>query len=69
MDTERARQQELNGQLEDLQPNAFAEIGRIGAELETEHQDRLTAEGRIAELEVHLEHMQAEHEPETGHWD
>ena len=60
VDTERARQQELNGQLEDLQTNASAEIARVSAELETEHQDRLTAEGRIAELEVQIEHMQVE---------
>ena len=43
LETERSRQQELASQLEIAKEVASEEIGRISAEIETEHQDRLAA--------------------------
>ncbi|MCJ1381316.1 hypothetical protein MMC17_004426 [Xylographa soralifera] len=60
LDTERERQQELSLQLERAKDDASAEIGRINAEIETEHEDKLAAERRIAELEIQVERLEAD---------
>ena len=60
LDTERARHQDLSEQLEDSKQSAAEEIGRIGAEIESEHQDRLAAERKVAELEVQVERLEAD---------
>ena len=58
--TERQRQQDLSAQLESAKDDASEQLGRLSAELETEHGEREAAEAKIAELEVHIEQMQAE---------
>lgn len=58
--TERRRQQELSAELERVKEDASEEIGRINAEVETEHDGRLVAERRIAELEVQVERLEAD---------
>lgn len=58
--TERQRQQDLFAQLESAKEDASEQLGRIGAELETEHQGREAADARVAELEVQIEQLQAE---------
>lgn len=60
MNTEKFRQQELQEQLEKARDIASAEIGRINAEVETEHQERVNAEQRVTELEVQVEQLEAE---------
>ena len=60
LNTERERQQDLSAQLERAKDDASAEIGRINAEIETEHEDRLAAERRIAELEIQIERLEAD---------
>ena len=58
--TEKDRNQELSSQLDQSKENAAEEIGRINAEIETEHEDRLTAERRITELEIEKERLEAD---------
>ena len=58
--TERQRQQDLSAQLESAKDDASEQLGRLSAELETEHGEREAAEAKIAELEVHIEQLQAE---------
>ena len=58
--TEKRRQQELQDELEKSNAEASQEIGRINAEIETEHQDREAAERRIAELEVQVERLEGD---------
>ncbi|MCJ1405513.1 hypothetical protein MMC11_008741 [Xylographa trunciseda] len=66
LDTERERQSDLSAQLDRAKDDASAEIGRINAEIETEHEDRLAAERRIAELEIQVERLEADRgAPET----
>ena len=60
LDTERDRQRDLSVQLEQARDDASVEIGRINAEIETEHEDRLAAERRIAELEIQVERLEAD---------
>ncbi|MCJ1432946.1 hypothetical protein MMC27_002304 [Xylographa pallens] len=67
LDTERERQQDLSLQLERAKDDASAEIGRINAEIETEHDDKLAAERRIAELEVQVERLEADNRMPEGH--
>ena len=57
--TERQRQQDLLAQLEAAKEDASEQLGKISAELETEHQDRENAESRVAELEVRVEDLEA----------
>ena len=57
-DTERQRQQDLFAQLENAKEDASEQIGRLGAELETEHREREAAETKVAELEVQVEQLQ-----------
>ena len=59
-DTERQRQQDLSAQLESAKEDASEQLGRLGAELETEHRERDRADARIAELEVQVEQLQAD---------
>ena len=74
-DTEQHRQQELLAELEAAKEDASEQLGKLGAELETEHQEREASEARIAELEVQVEHLQGdlsnlrrrELEPATPH--
>ena len=58
--TERRRQQELTAELERVKEDAADEIGRISAEVQTEHEGRLVAERRLAELEVQVERLEAD---------
>ena len=58
--TERKRQQDLYAQLESAKEDASEQLGRLGAELETEHRERESADAKIAELEVHVEQLQAD---------
>jgi len=58
--TERERAQDLSAQLDSAKEDASEQIGRLSAELETEHNERNAGEAKIAELEVQLEHLQAE---------
>ena len=57
VETEKNRQQELHNELELVKEKALTEIGRITAEVQTEHQDKETAEHRVAELEAELERL------------
>ena len=60
METERDRHSDLLAQLEKAKEDAAEEIGRINAEVETEHQERLAAEQRVTELELHIERLEAD---------
>lgn len=60
VNTERLRQQDLQAQLEQAKDNASEQLGKINAEMETEHQDRIAAEHKVAELEVHIERLEAD---------
>ena len=70
VNTERLRQQDLQAQLEQAKDNASEQLGKINAEMETEHQDRIAAERKVAELEVHIERLEADalthDDPPTG---
>jgi len=57
--TERQRRQDLAAELETAKEKASVQVGRLGAELETEHRDKEAADARIGELEVQLEQLQA----------
>ena len=57
--TEQQRQQDLLAELEAAKEDASEQLGKLGAEVETEHQEREASEARIAELEVEVEHLQA----------
>jgi nucleoprotein TPR len=59
-DTAKQRAQELSIALEEAKEEAADEIGRIRAEVETEHNDRVSAELRVSELESTLEQLQSE---------
>ena len=56
--TERQRQQDLFAQLESAKEDASEQLGRLGAELETEHMERESADAKIAEFEVQVEQLQ-----------
>lgn len=58
--TDRQRQQDLFAQLECAKEDASEQLGRLGAELETEHREREGADAKIAELEVQVEQLQAD---------
>ena len=58
--TERQRQQDLYEQLESTKEEAAEEIGRMTAEIDTEHRNREACERRIAELEVQVERLEAD---------
>ena len=58
--TERQRQQDLFAQLETAKEDASEQLGRLSAELETEHRERGGADAKIAELEVQVEQLQAD---------
>ncbi len=58
--TERQRQQELFAQLESAKEDASEQLGRLGAELETEHREKEGADAKIAELEVQVEQLQTD---------
>lgn len=60
LNTERQRQQDLSAQLETAKEDAAEQLGRLGAELETEHGERETAEAKIAELDLQIEQLQAD---------
>jgi nucleoprotein TPR len=59
-DTAKQRAQELSIALEEAKEEVADEIGRIRAEVETEHNDRVSAEQRVSELESTLEQLQSE---------
>lgn len=58
--TERERHQDLFAQLESAKENASEQVGRLSAELDTEHGEREGADAKIAELEVQVEQLQAD---------
>lgn len=58
--TEKERQRDLCEQLETFKEDASEQIGRISAEVDTEHREREVAEQRVAELEVHVERLEAD---------
>jgi len=58
--TERQRQQDLLAQLDTAKEDASEQLGRLSAELETEHRDRGAAEAKIAELELQIEQLQTD---------
>lgn len=57
--SERQRRQDLAAELENAKDDASEQLGRLGAELETEHQDKEAADAKIGELEVQIEQLQA----------
>lgn len=59
-DTAKQRVQELSAALEEAREEASDEIGTIRAEIETEHNDRVAAEERVAELERSLQQLSSE---------
>lgn len=59
-DTEKARQKDLQEQLEFAQEDASEKIGRLSAELDTECHERQAAERRVSELEVLVERLESE---------
>lgn len=58
--TERERQRDIREQLETFKEDASEQIGRISAEVDTEHREREVAEQRVAELEVQVERLEAD---------
>jgi nucleoprotein TPR len=66
MHTAKERQHDLTEQLEQAKDDAAEEVGRISAEAETEHQERIAAERRVAELEAQLEQHGANVEEHSG---
>lgn len=58
--TEKERQKDLREQLEAFKEDASEQIGRISAEVDTEHREREAAEQRVAELEVQVERQEAD---------
>ena len=59
-DTEKERQKDLQDQLETFKEDASEQLGRIGAEVDTEHRSREAAEQRVVELEVQVERLEAD---------
>ena len=59
-ETAKQRVQELSLALEEAREEAADEIGTIRAEIETEHNDRVAAEERVAELERGLQQLSTE---------
>jgi nucleoprotein TPR len=59
-DTAKQRAQELSVALEEAKEDAADEIGRMRAEVETEHGDKVAAEQRVTELESTVEQLQSE---------
>lgn len=59
-DTEKARQKDLQEQLEFIQEDASEKIGRLSAEFDTESLERQAAERRVSELEVLVERLESE---------
>lgn len=59
-DTAKQRAQELAIALEEAKEEAADEIGRIRAEVETEHNDKVAAEQRVSELESTIEQLHSE---------
>ena len=60
VNTEKERQRDLREQLEIFKEDASEEVGRISAEVETEHREKEAAEQRVAELEVQVERLEAD---------
>ena len=58
--TEKERLQDLQSQLEKTKKNASDELGQLSAELDTEHEARVAADRKVAELEVQIEQLEAE---------
>ena len=58
--TERNRNKDLSDQVDEAKENAAGEIGRLGAEIETEHQEREAAESRVAVLEGSVERLRSD---------
>ena len=58
--TEKQRQQDLHEQLETTKEETAEQIGRMAAEIDTEHRNREASERRISELEVQVERLEAD---------
>lgn len=59
-ETEKARQKDLQEQLEFVQEDASEKIGRLSAELDTESHERQGAERRVSELEIIIERLESD---------
>jgi nucleoprotein TPR len=59
-DTARQRAQELAIALEEAKEDAAEELGRIRAEVDTEHSDKIAAEARVSELESIVARLESE---------
>ena len=59
-DTAKERMLDLQSSLEQTRTEAADELGRIRAEMETEHSDKEAAERRVVELEVQVERLDAD---------
>ena len=59
-DTARQRAQELAIALEEAREDAAEELGRIRAEVDTEHSDKIAAEARVSELESTVAQLESE---------
>ena len=65
-ETARQRAHELVLALEDAKEDAAEELGRIRAEVDTEHSDRVAAEARVSELESMVVRLESELETSRG---
>jgi nucleoprotein TPR len=59
-ETARQRAQELALALEEAKEDAAEELGRIRAEVDTEHNDKVAAESRVSELELIVARLESE---------
>ncbi|KAK4545903.1 hypothetical protein LTR36_002467 [Oleoguttula mirabilis] len=61
--THKARLQDIQGQIEQINESAADEIGRLQAEFETERADKEQAERKVAELELSVERLEQQPRP------
>ena len=62
LNTEKQRVQDLSEELEDSRQRMADEIGQITSDIDAEHEERLEAEKRVAELEVEIERLRSDTE-------
>ena len=65
-ETARQRAQELAIALEEAKEDAAEELGRIRAEVDSEHSDKIAAEARVSELESIVARLESEVETSRG---
>ena len=59
-ETNKLRVQELTANLDEIRDEAAEEIGQIRAEVDLEHNEKLAAEQKVAELEARVSELQSE---------